>query len=260
MQHLQRGGKHRGLAGLPDGLELDDVLLEVREAPLQEDLPLVHDAHVVAHVLQLPEVVGGDQHRGAVFADVVHHEAPHLAAHHRVQSVHRFVQDQVSGAAGHGQPEGGLLLHPLAHAADQGLFREGEHRPEFLIAGHVEGGVKAPVEAHHVRDGGGGKGVPVVGDGGDEGLFLRALVDRGTLHQHFAAVGAVNAGEVADDGGFPRAVGAHQTVDPAAGDGDGGPVQGGEAVKGLDHVFYFDHCPTPLSSISAMISLSFSPR
>ncbi len=45
-----------------------------------------------------------------------------------------------------------------------------------------------------------------------------------------------------------------------AGDGDGGPVQGGEAVKGLDHVFYFDHCPTPLSSISAMISLSFSPR
>ena len=32
MQHLQRGGKHRGLAGLPDGLELDDVLLKVQRS------------------------------------------------------------------------------------------------------------------------------------------------------------------------------------------------------------------------------------
>ena len=259
VEHLHLSGQDRHLAGAPDGLELDNVLLEIRQAPLQQDLPLVHDAYVVAHILQLPQVVGADQHGGAVLADVAHHQAPHLPAHDGIQAVHRLVKDQVLGPAAHGQPEGGLLLHPLAHAADGGFFRQGEDILELLIAGGVKGGVEALVEVHHIPDGGGGEVVPIVGDGGHQGLFPRVFIHALPLHQDLAAVGTVDAGKMADDGGFARAVGAYQAVYPAVGHCNVRAVQGAKAVEGLDQTLYLDHCPTS-SLISAMISLSGTRR
>ena len=41
------------------------------------------------------------------------------------------------------------------------------------------------------------------------------FVDRRAVHQHLAAVGAADACEVADNRGFPRAIGSDQAVDPA---------------------------------------------
>ena len=94
MEDLQIGGELRKLLLLKDHLHLYHILLKVGKAPLHQDLPMGEDAHMVAHVLQLPQVVGGDQYRGAVFGHIGHEEAPHLTPHHRVQPVHRLVQHQ----------------------------------------------------------------------------------------------------------------------------------------------------------------------
>ena len=109
----------------------------------------------------------------------------------------------------------------------------------LVVALLAEGGVHALIEAGHLPDGPLGEIEPVVGDHADAALDGGVFVDGLALQSQGAAVRAVDAGEVADDGGFARAVGAHQAVHRALGDGQAGVVQRAEAVKALDDVFCF---------------------
>ena len=54
-----------------DELHLDHVVLQVGEAPFQQELSVVHDADMVAHVLQLAQVVRRDEHRRLMCGDVL---------------------------------------------------------------------------------------------------------------------------------------------------------------------------------------------
>ena len=109
-------------AVLEDHLQLDHVVLELGQGPFQQHLAVVQNAHVVAHVLQLPEVVGGDKDRGAPLGHVPQHQRPDLPPHDGIQAVHRLVENQVVRHGAEGQPEGGLLLHALAEAAEGALL------------------------------------------------------------------------------------------------------------------------------------------
>ena len=212
-------------------LQLDDVVLEVGERALQQHLSLVQNPHMVAHVLQLPEVVAGHQHRGAPVGHIPQQQGPHLPPHHRVQTVHRL--------AAHGQPESRLLLLALAHPPQGLLFRQGEHLPQLVIPVPAEEGVGPGIQPGHLPGARLGEEVPVVGYRRHAALHRGIFVYRLAVQGDFAAVGPVYAGEVPDDGGFSRAVGAYQTVDRTLGDGQAGFVQGAEAVKGLDDVLCF---------------------
>ena len=92
-----RGVKHRQLrrnvlhSVRKHHLHFHHVVLKLRKAPLQQHMAPVHDAYVVAHVLQLPEVVAGYQHRSAPLRHIAHHQAPYLPAHHRIKTIHRFI-------------------------------------------------------------------------------------------------------------------------------------------------------------------------
>ena len=194
---------------------------------------------MVADILQLAEVVAGHQNGGATLGHVAQQQRPHLTAHDGVKAVHRFVQDQVFRHAAHGDPEGRLLLHTLAHTADHLAVVQREHLVHFVVALLAEGGVHALVESGHLPDGPLGEIEPVVRNDADALLDGGVFVDGLALQRQRAAVGTVDAGEMADDGGFSRAVGAYQTVDRTLGDGQAGFVQGAEAVKGLDDVLCF---------------------
>ena len=183
MEDVQIAGQLGGLRLGEGHLQLDHVVLQVGEGALQQHLAVGQDAHMVAHVLQLPQVVGADQHGGAPLGHVAHEQRPHLAAHHRVQAVHRLVQHQHLGLAAQGQPEGGLLLHPLGQAADGLLVvHVGKGLPQGLVPLAVEGGVHPPVKAGHIPGGGGGEVVQVVGDDGDLGLHRRVFKHRLAVH------------------------------------------------------------------------------
>ena len=124
VQDLQLRGERGLLCRFVGHLELDSVILQVREGALQKHLTLIHNAHMVTHILQLPEVVAGEKHRGAPGGHIIQQHLPDLAAHDRVQAVHRLIQHQVLGHTAHGDPKGRLALHTLAHAADGLLFRQ----------------------------------------------------------------------------------------------------------------------------------------
>ena len=141
----------------------------------------------------------------------------------------------------------------------------------FFIPLHGEAGVKAPVEFAHVPDGGLGEVIPVVGNGGDPGFQGLVLPDALAVDGELSLVLAVDAGEAADEGGFPRAVGAHKAIDASRGDGQAHAVQGGEAVEALDGVGNLNHRVSSLrapagappdgsSSRRAMSSSWLTPR
>ncbi len=241
-------------------LELHRAPLEVGQGALQRHLPPAEQAHVVAHVLQLPQVVGGHQHRGPPLGHIPHEQRPHLAAHHRIQAVHRLVQQQVIRPAAQRQPEGGLLLHPLGQPADGPLFvHGGECLPQLLIAPHVEGGIDPFVELHHVPGGGGGEVVQLVGYARHALFHRRVFIDGRALQQDLAAVLAIGPGDVAQDGGFARPVGPHQPVNGPPGHRHGQPVQGVEAAEALDHVFHFNHCVSSFPSSMHRLAISARP-
>ena len=65
---------HGGVAVGEGHLQFHGVILQVGQAPLQEHLALIHNAHMVAHVLQLTEVVAGHQHRSATLGNIAHQQ------------------------------------------------------------------------------------------------------------------------------------------------------------------------------------------
>ena len=106
---------------------------------------------MVADVLQLPEVVGGHQHRGAVPGHIVQHQAPDLPPHDGVQPIHRLVQDQILGVGSQGQVKGRLLLHSLAEPADGISPGQLEYVLKFVEALFVKPGVDPGIKALHVQ-------------------------------------------------------------------------------------------------------------
>ena len=219
----------RRQAGLLAGvhhLQLHRGILQLRQAPLQQHLTLIHDAHMVTDILQLPQVMAGYQHRGTTLRHVPQQQGPHLPPHHRVQTVHRLIQNEVLRHTTHGQPEGRLLLHPLAHAPQHLAVIQGEHLLHLLVSLPGEGGVRPGVQLRHLGNGRLREIVPVVGDHHHAPLGVGVLPNGSALQQQLAAVGAVYAGKVADDGGLSGAVGANQPIYRPLGYGEGGPVPG----------------------------------
>ena len=94
-------------------LNLHKLVLKLVQPLFEQHPAVLHNPDVVAHVLQLAQVVRGDEHGRAVFADVVHQLAPDLTPHHGVKPVHRLVEDEYFRPCGQRQPECGLLLHTL---------------------------------------------------------------------------------------------------------------------------------------------------
>ena len=141
----------------------------------------------------------------------------------------------------HGQPEGGLLLHALAQAAQGPLLVDLEDLFQLLVPLHGEMGVEAPVEPAHVPDAGLGEVIPVVGNGGDPGLQGLVFPNGLAVDGELSLVLAVDARQAADQGGFSRAVGAHQAVDASRRNAEAHAVQGGEAAEAFDGVGDLNH-------------------
>ena len=229
---------------LRDQLHLDHIVLKRRQGSLQKHLSLVHDAHVVADVLQLPEVVGGNQNGGAVLCHIVQNHAHDLPAHHRIQAVHRLVEDEHLRAAGDGQPEGRLLLHALGKAADGLALVEGEDLPQPVKPPFVEAWVGRSIELFEISDAVAPLEEDLVGDIDHDPFLFRVFIDGLLVQGDRPGVGAVDSHQAANQRGLARAVGSHQAIDRAPGHGEAQVRKRREAVKGFGEVFHFKHsCP-----------------
>jgi hypothetical protein len=142
----QRGHGTGGL-GCPDQQHprLPD---DVRDRAGGQPPALVHDHHMGAGLLHLPEQVAGQDDRPAI-GRVPEQDIPHLPDLRRIQAVHRLVQHQQVGHAEHGLGDGEPLAHPARvgpHLAVDGGTEAGhrEYLRQVRRAGRTAGG--APVQ------------------------------------------------------------------------------------------------------------------
>ena len=197
---------------------------------------------MVTDVLQLPEVMAGHQHRGAVFGHVGEDQTHDLPPHDGVQTVHRLVQHQKLRAAGHREPEGRLLFHALGKFPDGGLPGQVEGFAQFFEASIVESGIQPLVVPAHILNGGRVEEKEIIGDEADSSLCTGILPDGLAVQRDFTAVGSVNAGDVPDQCGLTGSVGSHEAVDRAPGDGHIQVLEGCKGPEGFRQISYFKHC------------------
>ncbi len=94
----------------------------------QEHTTLIKQAHVIAEVLEFPQIMRGD-HRCEVPVDhFLRHKALHRLADHRIKAVKNLVAEQVPCAGTQPQQHGGFL----AHAAGKGPDRPAQIQPHGL--------------------------------------------------------------------------------------------------------------------------------
>ena len=82
---------------------------------------MMHDTDMVTHILKFTQIVGRYKHGHLFLCDLRQYDAPDLTPHHRVESVHRFVQNQNIRLAADGKPECHLFLHSLRQPSDIAL-------------------------------------------------------------------------------------------------------------------------------------------
>ena len=218
---------------------------------------MVHDADVIANVLQLAQVVRRDEHRCLMRGDVLQDDAPDLAAHHGVEAVDRLVENQIVGLRADGQPEGGLLLHALGKAAQRPLLVELEDFMQLPVAAHVEAGIELSHQFRHLADRVARVGGEIVRDEGHPPLDRRVFPNRESADRNRAGIRTVDARNAAKHRGFARAVRPHKAVDRAVRHGEAQIVQRAEAVERFGDILYLDHgsnssltCAQSASSLS----------
>jgi hypothetical protein len=203
--------------------------LERRRRVIGDHPAVVDHGDALRQAVGLLQVLGGEQHRGALGDQLADH-LPQLAAALQVQSGGRLVQEQ------HGWPrhQRGGHVEAAAHPA-----RVGPHRPvgRVLEAEPPQqlAGANADLAAGHLGE---PADQPKVLLAGQVGVDRRVLAgeadpeadgdgvadDVDAQHLGPAAIGPQDGRQDADDGGLPGAVGAEQTehgpgrhreVDPA---------------------------------------------
>ena len=189
--------------------------------------------------------MGGDEHRRAVFGDVLHDERPDLAAHDWVQPVHGLVQDHELRPHGDGQPEGGLLEHAARKTAHGLLQVEAEDLAQLFKAPLIEAGINAPVKTHHVQYGGLGEMEDLVRDAENAPLDGGVFKDGLAVGQHFARFRFQNPGQALHGRRLACAVRPHKAVDLAGGGVHRQPVERAVAVVAFAHLPEFSSHPAP---------------
>ena len=166
----------------------------------------VHDADMVADVLQLAQIVRRYQHRRAVARHILESQTPDLPPHDGVKPVDRLVEHEIVRPHAQRQPEGRVLLHPLGEPAQRRCLVQPEHIAQRRVALCVKARVHLAVKSRQLPERPAAEYAEIVRDIADAALDGRVFIDRQTADGHAAGILPENACNMANGGGLSRAV------------------------------------------------------
>jgi len=137
-------------------LQAGDPQLQPIQVVLAQGTTPMEQPHMVAHILQLSQIVTGDHHRRAVLCHKVHQQFLHQFPHHRVQAVKNLVKQDTARLGGQPQQNRSLALHTLTHLAQPSVKGNGKqlfHPGKVVLA---PPGIHAAVQPCQPPHGGGG--------------------------------------------------------------------------------------------------------
>ena len=195
---------------------------------------------MVAHVLQLAEVVRRYEHRHALLRHILHDKRPHLPPHHGVEAVHRLIEHEYLRPRRKCDPEGRLLLHAARKAADGARIVKREDLAQLFVAFGVEAGIERARKFHKIARRARGGEIRLVRDAEHARLDRGVFKYRFPVEQHRARVLPQHAHYVTDGGRLARAVRTDETVDRAGRHREIQRVERFEAFVDLCNVFQFN--------------------
>ena len=211
--------------------------------------------YMVAHILQLTQIVAGNHHRRAVLRHKIYQKLLHQFPHHRVQAVKNFVKQDTARLGGQPQQDRRLALHALTHLAQPSVKGNGKqlfHPGKVVLA---PPGIHAAVQPCQPPHGGGGSKIRKVRDKHSAALDLLVLKRRLAVNEHPPAVRPIHTGQNAQQRGLTGTVRAYQPKNGAVLHLQRQVAQGGNAVKLLAHILNFNH----LGPSSPSVLLQFAP-
>ena len=107
-------------------------------------------SHMVAYVLQLPQVMGSNDWSQVPVLHIRRKYALYRLAHHRVQPVKGLVAEQVVRACAHAADNGDLFLHALGKCVYLPLLVKAEIFHQLVETRLVKSLVHLPVIMHHL--------------------------------------------------------------------------------------------------------------
>ena len=204
---------------------------------LKQQPPGGKQSHLVAQVLQLPQVVTAYHHGGAPLRYLLGQQLFHHQPYHRVQPVKGLIQQQVISMAAQRRQKRRLPPHPLAEGG-KGLIGLQRKAPAKGVVGlHGKAGIQPPVEACQVLHGALGREIQVIAEIQNAILRRDVLKDILALQRHPAAIGAVHPAHQPHQRGFSAAVGPHQSIYASPPDLGIQPIQRGFILKPFYQVF-----------------------
>jgi hypothetical protein len=222
------------------GHELEVAGVEVFHAATEDEVAAVDEEEVGEDVLDLVDLVGGDEDSALVVEVVVEQGVVELLAEEDVEAEGGLVEDKELGVDGHDEGEVELGDHPFGELADLAGSLNGGAGEEGFGFGAVETGMDTGYEVDGVGD-----AHPAGENGhvGDERYIVHEIVALGPGIAAENGERAVVGGEAEDgveQGGLAGSVGADEAEDATLGDVevdavecDGGAVGFVEAA-GLD--------------------------
>ena len=107
-------------------------------------------SHMIAYVLQLPQVMGSNDGSQVPVLHIRCKYALYRLAHHRIQSVEGLVAEQVVRASAHAAYNRNLFLHALGKCVYLPLLVQAEISHQLVETRLVKSLVHLPVIMHHL--------------------------------------------------------------------------------------------------------------
>ena len=210
----------------------------------------MHKADAVAQVLQLAQVVRGDDNGHPVLCDVLNQNALEQMAHNGVKPVEDLVEEQIPRAGRQREDKCRLTLHALRHIDDFILcvYRENRAVAHVRLIAPVR--IKLAVERRGILD----RAVVVkerkVGNEKALALCLGIVEKLPAVEQDTALFPSENAREHTQQGGFSAAVAADQAHNGAFPNGEIQAVDRDNLIEPFGKPFDFNQNITSLNKAS----------
>ena len=218
-----------------------DVQLHIVQILFKKYPPLVEKSYAFTDILQLPQIVGGNDGGQPTLLHLPDKDRLHRLTHHRVQPVEGLVAEQVFRVGADTADHGKLLFHAFGkgvHLAAQ-IQTEFIHKscPFFPVETRVIGSVKT----QHLSGSDILEKILIVRQIKNFCLGTRIVIDRFPVHNDPALIRLQHTGHEPHQRGLPCAVGSHKTEHMSFAHSGADPVHGLYLPEALAHVLDLDH-------------------
>ena len=243
-----------------DALHLGQTKLHGSKIPGQKKPSAVQQTDMVADVLQLTQVVGGDDRRQAPLGHIIGKNTLDSLAHHGIQTVEGFVAQQILRIGAQPAQDSELFFHASGIMLDPPFWIQTEIPQQPVEPHRVKRGIDSLIISAHVA----GVSIPekigIIRDKENLFLHVRMVVDRLPGYLDLPGILTKDPAYQPQERALARAVGPDQPEYLPVFNIQGYVVYRSDRPESFFDIFYLNHCTYSPVSYKFPENTSFRKR